>query len=380
MILVDKEEVGLEELSQKLGITIPLDKIRKKPVFEIDPSKIVRDIANGPNATRSRAGIDFHSYFRWKNKQGKNVEIRFCTNRNPNPDTEGRTEIFSPKYVHFDGEAVWLNEDETEAVFFWLHFYNKTSPCRTTSQPVEYDFVDDAAKAEKKIEGIQSKRKAMLFADTLEGDALVIVAKGLRIVGANSMDERTLKAEVLEYALNKPDEFLKKGNSQVNQIEGLIIDAVDKEIFTKSSEYGTKTWKWNKGVHKGDLIVELSATGKDDVQALITHIQADINKFLPVLIDISKTVNATANAEKALAGVDILKQFGHKNVDEVIKVDDAPPPEAPVFPTDFNSAKEYVFYKTGKKTVSVCAALNKAIQAEEVSPENIDDWFTENAG
>lgn len=382
MILIDKEQVTLDELSKKLGIELDIEKIIKRPVFDIAQRRLFKDPANGPNARKSRKGVDFPAHFVFRNAKGKSVEIRYATGRTPNPATEGRTELYAPRMLAFEGESELLAEDPDKAVFFFLHFYNLQSPCRQPDSklPIEWEYVDSVAKANARIATIGKKREAMLLADTLEGDALMIVAKGLRIHGVSAMDELAVKAEVLEYAMNKPEEFITKANSQVNQIEGLIIDAIDKQIFVMGDEYGQKSWRWGMGTNEGETIVQFAPGLKDAQQSLISHIQQDINKYLPVLINMAKTINIKRDAEKQLENVDILSHF-QKEKEAVVEDTTGKPDdngrfgEEPPFPTDFPTSKDWVYYMTGKKTVATCAALNKAIQASTVNEENIIEWF-----
>jgi len=381
MILIDKEQVTHDKIARALGIELDIDKIVKRPVFDIAPHRLIKDPANGPNAKRSRKGVDFPAFFNFRNKSGKTVEIRYATGRTPNPATDGRTELFAPRMLAFEGESELIADDPDKALFFFLHFYNASSPCRPEGAklPIEWEYVDNIKKANDRIALIGKKREAMLLADTLEGDALLIVAKGLRIHGVSAMDELAVKAEVLEFAMNKPEEFVSKANSQVNQIEGLIIDAIDKQIFVMADEYGQKSWRWGMGTNEGETIVQFAAGIKDAQQSLISHIQQDINKYLPVLINMAKTVNIKKNAEKQLENVDILSHFKSEKPaqeDAGVKQDENGRfGERPEFPTDFLTSKSFVFYMTGKKTVATCAALNNAIQAGEVTPENIDAWF-----
>ena len=380
MLFIDGKQVGLDELQKELGIKIPIEKVLKKPVFEINPALKQRDPANGPNAYRVRAGYDFPPKFNFRHpKTGRTHEVRYADQMPvPKEATEGRTFSYSPKMLSFEGEMEYVNTDEDKAIFFYLYPVCKDSPCRSAKSPYEWHFVDDEAKANARIESIEKKREAMRFVDTLEGQSLFIIAKALRIPGAHRMDERQVLAEVSDYAMAKPEEFLKKADSQVAQIEGLIIDAIDRGIFVLDKVYNTKQWKWGMGTSKGAMIVELSEHVKDEAEALITHFQSNnLTEMLPKLIEISKTVVAKDTAEKQLAGVDILGQFGAKKPEQD-ESNEYIPEERPPFPTDMATARDWMKYKTGKKPAPETAKLWREIQAGVVTDDNIDDWFKEN--
>ena len=379
MILIDGQQVSLHELQQKLGIKIPVEKIIKKPVFEINQALKIRDPANGPNAYRVRPGYDFPAKFNYRTKSGRTHEIRYADQMPvPKESTEGRTFTYSPRMLAFEGEMEYVNTDEDKAIFFYLYPVCKDSPCRTNKSPYEWHFVDDEAKANARIESIEKKREAMRFVDTLHGQALFIIAKSLRIPGAHRMDERSVLAEVSDYAMSKPEEFLKRADSQVAQIEGLIIDAIDRGIFVMEKVYNMKQWKWGAGTNKGALIVELSENVQDEAEALITHIQSgNLTLMLPQLIEISKNINAKDNAANQLADVNILGEFGIAKPAEE-QEEDSVQIERPEFPTDMAGARDWLKYKTGKKPSSESSKLWKAVQAGDVTAENIDEWFKEN--
>lgn len=305
MILINKKQVDIADLDKLLGIKIPLDILRKKPLFEINPALILKDPANGPLATRHRHMMEFPCVFHAILKSGTNVEIRYCTNRTPDAKFMGQTEKYSPRVVEFEGKAEFVKDDLDKAVYFWLHFFNKTSPFKKTGVPFEYELVDDTARAEAIISGLTLRSKATAHAAALSGDEMRITAKGMKIAGSDRMDDLSIKAQLMQYASDKPAEYLNKAESQVNHIEGLIRDSIDKGIFIIENVFNSKRWRWGMGVKQGEVIVEMSTSVADEIQALITHISQNIQVFLPVLIDTSKTVNAKSNLESVVGNIDV---------------------------------------------------------------------------
>lgn len=418
MILINKTAVEVQDLNKTLGIKIPLDILKKKPLFEINPALIFKDPANGPLATKNRNMMEFPCYFNATTKGGKSVEIRYCTNRTPDPKFMGQTEKYSPRVVEFDGKAEFISDDLDKAVYFWLHFFNKTSPFRKAGLPHEYELVDDNARATTLIESITLRSKATAHASELSGDALRITAKGMKIAGADKMDDLSIKAQLMQYASDKPAEYLNKAESQVNHIEGLIRDSIDKGIFIVENVFNSKRWRWAQGVKQGEVIIEMSTSVSDDAQALITHISQNITEFLPVLINTAKTVNAKTNLEKNLEGInvfDMLKgedgkgnshtpvgsQFGNKttvdsfdsltdehNLEEIQRQIDEQNNESNDFdedndgnsqndlldglPTNYKEAQEYLGEKIGKKTPALASELNTGITNGTINNDNIE--------
>lgn len=434
MLLVNKKQVSVKEIERLLGVTIPLDKILKKPLFEINPALIKADPDNGLGAVKVRQGMEFPAWFRTRLKSGENVEIRYCTNRTPDVKTHGQTEIFAPKKVPFEGKAEFVREDDL-AVYYYLHFYNEASPFRGSGmefegKPFEYAFQNDEAKANAQIAFIELRSKATQHAMTLEGEEMLIIAKGLRngnaraIEGVEAMEPQTVRAHLMQYADAKPKDYLEQANSQVNHIEGLIFDAMDKDVFVLETGGSVNRWIWARGVKKGELIVELAKNSPDHRQALITHIQQTpgvINQFLPVLLETRKAVAAESNINKELAGVDIMGMIRQSSaqpvpaapapapvvppvvpyVPPVLPIDndedeldidnefeEVPepivnadwghvPPPVDDLPRNFNDAKAYLGEKIGKKTPALASQLFKGVEDGTITPANVGALLAE---
>lgn len=323
MLLVDKKQYTPQQIEKVLGITIPLDKILKKPLFEINPANLVNDSRNnGPGAVRVRQGMEFPAVFRVKLSDGNTVEIRYCTNRTPDVKTHGQTEIYTPKKVPFEGKAEFLNDEQDKAVFYYLHFYNRQSPFRGEGfqyegKPYEYEFQDDIAKANIAIAAIELRSKATYHASQLQGEELLIVAKGMRIDGANELEPEMVRARLMQFADAQPQKYLDMSASTVNHIEGLILDAIDKHILIMDNSAGVKRWRWAVGERKDEVIVELPNSVPNHKEALITHIQqmpGVVNTFIPLLMNARVQLLAKNNiTEKAkeVNIMDLLKQESH---------------------------------------------------------------------
>lgn len=384
MILINKEQVRPELLAGKLGVKIPLDKIKKKPLYEINPALIFKDYYNGPGATKTRQAMEFPTYFRAKLSNGENVEIRYCTSRTPDRKTHGQTEIYTPLAVEFEGKAEFIADDEDKALYFWLHFFNKTSPFRKSGTHFEYELVDDDAKANEIIESLTLRSKATSHASSLSGDEMIIIAKGMKIAGASAMEPMMIKAQLMQYASDKPGEYLTKAESTVNHIHGLVYDSIDKGIFILDTIYNTKRWKWAMGAKIGEVIVEISANIPDEREALINHVSLNIQEFLPVLINTSKTINAKSNLEKAVENVNVLDMLKPDNIKDEFEEYGYTEPAAPEvaftpvdlqndLPTSFKEAMEYLGQKIGKKTPALASVLFNGIKDGSTTAENIDE-------
>lgn len=393
MILINKVQIKLSDLQKRLGIAIPIDKIQKKPLFEINPAYVYKDPANGPGAVKHRQGISFPPVFRGKLPNGDDVEIRYCTTITPNTKTEGRTDTYAPRMVDFDGKAEFIADDIEKAVFFWLHTYNETSPFRVKGRPFEYSLVDDDARATAIISNLKLRTKATSHADNLNDQEMLIVAKGMRIQGVNNMDKLMVRAQLMQMASERPSEYLNKAESQVNHIQGLILDSIDKGIFVIDNAYNTKRWKWGMGAKAGEIITEMSNNVPDDKEALIQYISETpgaVNEILPIMINTTKTLNVKDNLSSALQGVDILSQFKDQPIEdqfddrnklpdddssetglEFQESDDFSEFQTIKLPKGYAECQQFLGEMIGKKTPVLAKELNEGIMDGTITAENI---------
>lgn len=334
MLLINKRQYKPEEVLKLLGVRVPLTALFKKPLFEINPALVIPDRANGPGATKVRQGMDFPAYFRVKLKNGEDVEIRYCVNMTPDPKFEGRTDLYSPKKVVFDGKAEFIKGDEDKALYYYLHFFNKQSPFRQEGSqyfnfPFEYEFQNDAEKADLQIAKIEARTAATIHASKLSDEQIMIIAKGMRIPGVNGMEPRMVKASLMDYANQNPEVYMEKAGSQLNHFQGLIFDAIDSRILILEEGNNIRRWVWGEGPKKDQLIMELPTTSGNHKEALVTHILQTpnaVNEFLPVLMQVKREAKAQKTADTQLAGVDILGMLKEEAIPT--------PPAMPVFKSD----------------------------------------------
>lgn len=403
MLLINKTQVTIGDIEKKLGIRIPVDKIKKKPLYEINPVHVVPDHHNnGAGAVKVRQGIEFPAYFRVKLRNGEDVEIRYCTNRTPDRTTHGQTEIFTPRKVSFEGKAEFIGDEEDKAVYYYLHFYNKQSPFRMKGfqyegKPFEYEFQDNEAKADASIAMIRLRTEATTHALKLDGEELMIIAKGMKLEGVHGMEPREVKATLMQFADSNPKLYMEKAQSQVNHIIGLIYDAIDKDIFKLENYGGINRWRWALGAKKDELIVELSSNVRDLKEALIMHIQQTpgvVNEFLPVLLNTRLSVVAQNNISRELDGVDVLYMMkgaaaehaeegndefnNHFDDNENNGIDgddfDSGNEELPL-PTEFKQCSPYIKSILGTGDPKLAGKLWNAIKAKEVDELNVGDFL-----
>lgn len=413
MLFINKKEVKASDVGKIIGYHVPLDKIKKKPLFEINPALMSKDPANGAGAIKCRQSMEFPAVFFTKSKTGETLEIRYATTSTPDMKTLGQSNKYSPRMVEFDGKAEFIGDDLDKAVYYWLHFYNEGSPFRAAGIPFDYSLVDDDAKANKLISELTLKGKATSHAAALNEDEMILIAKGMKIPGASSMELLMVRAQLMQYASNSPAQYLAAAQSTVNQVKGLIYDSIDKLIFVCENTHNIKRWKWGKGPKEGQLIFEMSSTVQDENEALINHISQSpgaVNEIIPILIGTVNTLKGNTKQAENFAGIDVFAQLNLKGASEpgviVPILEQAPPFENPPaddevdedydetpptdeerlnalagiylpLPKDFEESKEYLMKHIGNKKAPLTSRLNKGVADGSITLENIEEVLEE---
>lgn len=301
MIEIDKKQVTLEFIATEFNI--PLAKIRKAPVFEINPTFRVKDVLNG--GFKVPVGTAFDAVFFAKNpKTGKTHEFRFILAKGNDRVGDKLIDTYEPRKVVFRGDAA-LKSDIDEAVYFYLHPKNRTSPFRSpkTTKPWRYDFIDNEARSNAVIDSIKILSGALSHATGLTGKMLKIMAKGLEIAGVDAMEPSQVTAALLLKAKSNPELYMERVNRSNEVVfKGIIQDAIDKNLIICKEKMGLKSWIWNAGKNKGEKIVDVLGNNVDQNLILFNHINANIESFYTPITQLADEVTSVENASAFLSG------------------------------------------------------------------------------
>lgn len=429
MILINNVQKKPEEVARQFGV--PLEELKKSTEYKINEDLKGYDL--GSKKKRDFGELRFPSFFFVDDKDGISHEIRYARSKANVKDKQGKiNEIYSPKKVQIDGDVTVVTKLDL-ALFLYLSKKNKQSPFRKDGESAiwSYEFVDRQGIAKQTIGRGDAMLEALSHAKKSKGQDLRMVAKGMGIEDVDGMSELQIQAALSDLALVNPTLYLSKVNKQTTKMEGLVLDAVDKNIFKLDETMGTPKWLWAVGSDKGQLVCEVTNNSIAPNKFLINYIMGHIDQFYSKMLNIQNEIHTYDKAEAFLESqlnpmpkVDredftypTKDTFMIDKVEPVIEEESEPVfedfeddeenditpevssdgvefesqsnfefklpvSEEPIFPTDFQSAKEYLSWcKNGANPSNAHSKkLLDATKLEGLQPSTIREWVTENIG
>lgn len=350
------------EVLKKFNIPeILLNKLIKHSVFDITENRKTMDM--GTKRMKHGFGLEFPSHFFVKDAEGNTVEIRYATSQSTRNYENRTVDTYEPRAVKFMGEAEQKN-DLDEAVYFYLHPKNESSPFRATgnftSLP-DYVYDDKQAKAQNKLKQMDMLTEALVHARRVVGEEMEIFARGMGIVNVENIGEDEIRSQLAQMAQQDPYNYLRKKDSRVTEFEGKVYHAIEKGILTVQDTFGNKRWVWGAGKEKGRTIVDINVAESDITGVLMTHLKENIGDYYDALENAKKSINAESNAEAYLNAVRDEKRGGKKK--EYATND--------ILPDDFEGAKELFHKYTGTKAPQLVSKFWNEIKAGTIDNENM---------
>lgn len=391
----DHRQITTDDLAKMMKIDKKiLDKLKKNPVFEINPKLTKPDKLNGgviaPAGKMSKPKI----YLKVKkvtgdpngiitdDTDGLRVELRYAIAIVPDK-LNHRISTYEPKrLVFYDQLDVVPNLEE--ALFKYILPSCKDSPI-ADKRNWYYSFQNKEAAAVMVNERGQNMAKALAYiSNTTDNGGLTdnqvkLIAKGLYAQNRNpsiipnpSAHNKTLaeiKADLITLVLKSAEMaelFLNSCDDDVNEFYGMLLDAVDRGIFgiRKGSNASARGWYWEQGSNAGTHITDIGS-GVVDFDALKAAVEANPNAFY-------------ASITKA-----VTEAVGKQNIKDFIKTqkNEGEPPAASiiasgsqefVLPTSFEESNTMaILFNDGKRPgPKVLGKFWKAIKNNLVTSEN----------
>lgn len=303
----DHRQITADDLATIMGITPEIvRKIKKNPVFEVNPKLTKPDKLNGGVSAPAGKGNKPVIYVKvgpatkdapWgvrtdKDIQAKTLKLRFCDSIIPDRDNVNYF-TYEPKRLNFYDRLEVIPNNIERALFFYCLPACHNSPV-TDKRNWYYMFQDKESKAQIDVDKATSISKAFALINNgignggLSDASLMLVAKGLytlnsgsKLIPNPSAKNKTIlevKADLINLAYKDPQLFLNSTDDDVNKFYGMVMDAVDRGIFAIRSAGKQKTWFWEKGPEKGQSICHV--VGNDsDFNQLKSAIEANPNAF-----------------------------------------------------------------------------------------------------
>lgn len=313
------EQISAERLAEIMGIdTTIVEKLRKNPVFEVNPALTKPDKLNG--GIIAPAGRASKPYF-FKKIGGIMHVIRYADSVVPDK-VNPRISTYSPTRLWFY-DQLEIVQDFDLALFKYCLPACGDSPEK--SQNWHYSFQNKEAKALKTTERAAKIGKALSEINGGMSDADIwLVAKGIyaqnsghgRVIPNPSAANKTVaevKADLTELALRDPDLFLNSCDDRINEFYGMVLDAVDRKIFEIRISGAVKSWFWNFGPLKDNKICDIPG-GANDFDQLRSTIEADPNKYYANVV----------KAVKDHGGKESLANFIHNNNHDPLVMNEEP--------------------------------------------------------
>lgn len=286
----DAKQITVEKFAQLMGIPSDvIEKLKKNPVFEINPQKTRPDKLNG--GFIAPAGKGSKPYF-FKEIDGITCIIRYYKSRVPDK-VNPRISTYDPKRVMFE-DMLSIYPELDLAMFMYC-----LPTCADSPNPVK-DWHYTFQNKEKKAIGIRDNAakisKALALVNNEEANGglsdndILLTAKGIyaqntgvKVIPNPSQKNKTVievRADLTQLIFKDVDLFLDSADSDVNEFYGMVQDAVDRGIFIikQSPNSSVRSWYWEGGSQSGKLITDIPS-GQNDFDMLKAAIEADPNKY-----------------------------------------------------------------------------------------------------
>jgi len=420
----DHRQISTDDLAKMMSIDKKIiEKLKKNPVFEINPKLTKPDKLNGgviaPAGKLSKPKIFVKVKKSTANPNGVittdidglTVELRYAMAIVPDK-LNHRISTYEPKrLVFYDQLDIVPNLEE--ALFKYILPACKDSPI-ADKRNWYYSFQNKEAAALAVNEKGQNMAKALAYISNapdkggLTDNQILLIAKGLYATNRNpaiipnpSAHNKTIeeiKADLITLVLKSAEMtelFLNSCDDDVNEFYGMLLDAVDRGIFgiRRGSSANNRGWYWESGPNKGEFITDIGP-GVVEFDALKAAVEANPNAFyMPItkavteasgkqnIKDFLKANKMQEPAAGAGTEEDDLTGTGGQAGENYIT-----PPDNFVIPTEYREFCNFAKLFNGGKS-PVGAVLGKFWQAfdkdKTVTPENykevLDKLIEENS-
>lgn len=318
----EEKQITVEEFAAIMGISETiLEKIKKNPVFEINPRKTKPDKLNG--GTTAPAGRSMRPLIQRK-IGGITFKFRYATSVIPD-DVNPRKSTYEPKRLMFMDDSAIYKELE-EAVFIYALPTCMDSP--NPDRDWHYRFQNKEKEALQVTERAAKIGKCLTMINGgLSDTDVILVAKGIfaqnsgqvQVIPNPSARNKTLaevRADLTTLALKDPDFFLANADNDINTFYGQMFDGVDRGIFeVRTGAANVRAWYWNAGPKKDDKIAEIKP-GQKDFDVLRMTIEANPNAYYDTLVKSIQQASGKENMAQFLAKK---KAEGNQTSDLVLK-------------------------------------------------------------
>lgn len=375
MIFIDDQQIAPEKLAEQLGITPQkYQRILKKPIFKLDPSKILKKrTINSPLAKKPTYGV-IPSF--WVKMDGISKRIRYAENQIPRVEGGITRYEYKPERINIDGTTVNLVKNPDLAFFMFINPGNPTSPFADRGKK-KFAYMDTIEATKQAASEISNIQKALTHATTISDDELVILAKGLKVLTSDDYDLGELRVRMQQFAMNPATNkrYVQAMEDDMVRIEGRISNFVDKGIFKIQTRGSSRQWIWAKGNREGEYIGESIMNPNEDAkQRLFNAIKSDLGKYIQDLINYTDSLIADRKAREVLQAVKQQEAPAVVVPDHLAQVNAGEKPLNEQL-VKFDDFKNYVSEKGYKMHMKKVKDFMTAVQEGEVTNANVSSFL-----
>lgn len=241
-LYVDDVNVGVKELYAVLDIDPKSIPGKLERIFEINPDRVRKD-EHGNDKTPRRLGLPT-KFNVFSKREGKVVTVRYAENTTQTSRKGFVETTYKPAQLYINGREEMVSDD-VAYVFMFLHPDCFNSPFRPLDAGFRYVFKDAEAAAKSDLLKDEQEIRAMSL---IIGDnaysmtELRQIAKGMNVPNVDRLSDYEVKNELKKKAKANPNKFFDDARSNSIVFNGLIQDAVDKQIIQLSTANGYKRW------------------------------------------------------------------------------------------------------------------------------------------
>lgn len=310
----DFQLIDVEEVCERFGV--PLDKLKENPELLINEDRISDRLGQSRELSAPAGNSKPSSFvFTWKNIKYELKYAKFV-NEVPTQTGENRKE-YEPRKVVFKGVVQFYEIDDIDLMVY-LYLYPKcgNSPFKSARTIHDWYFKDLEAEGQAEMDKFNELSEAISEINSLDGDALRVVAKALNITYQPFTKDIQIRAELSKRAQLDPYAFNKALNSNVTRFKGIVLMSVDMGVFELKPNGQYSSWYWGKGENNGRKVVDVISDKENANDVLFTHIQSNMSEYYVTILNTIKHMNADAKSDDFLENqekIDLKDVFGSKD-------------------------------------------------------------------
>lgn len=308
ILLINNKQVSLNDFIAKVeeisGKKIPLEQIKSNMEFTYNRVKNKYDLGTYLNTKtkvpKEKKQDDVLASFNvFDEKSGETFVFRFASRVPYTNPKDPNALVFTPKAIDFSGGVFSFEPREiNKVVYLYCNPSCSDSPFYNPNKVYKYSHNNLKAASQRKKEVISRKRQAFEHAGRVDEMEIKVLALGLGIDLIPNADADDIRTALQEYALEKPEEYLKYTQDESVKFDGMIQDALANGYIQRRSIGGATSFEFTGGRQAGKQILLVTDQGVDAVKELKTYMKQNIGAYYDDMSILNQEVSANLKADQ----------------------------------------------------------------------------------